>query len=307
MRMKNLLSIGVLLCSCLSAVAVPGDSVAYTAHPARGNVQQTQAGTLRMLYPSITARAQAVQPENPLQARAALRAEQRIALARAERPIRPAHAKPQLLPVVDHADIREEHKHIVNEVLLAMPERCRSTLRNFYVRYDNPKTRGLAGKNTLIISGNLPDAEFRALFIHELGHVFDLSHETNCLHGTPESGRSAFRDGADIMYNNDPSVAFYQISWMNEKTQRKDAKAEDFVTGYAAWDAYEDFAESFVYFVLHNEAFLQRATENEAIAKKYEWFVTHLNPEARNMAANGHRWNGTVPWDATKLPYEWQE
>ena len=303
MRMKNLLSIGVLLCSCLSAVAVPGDSVAYTAHPARGNAQQT----LHTLYPSITARTQTTQTGDSLQARAALRAQQRIAIARAEEPIQPAHPKPQLLPVVDHADIREEHKLIANEVLLAMPERCRDTLRNFYVRYDNPKTRGLAGKNTLILSGNLPETEFRALFIHELGHVFDLSHETNCLHGTPESGNSTFRDGADTMYKNDPSVVFYQISWLNEKTQKPTAKPEDFVTGYAVWDTYEDFAESFVYFVLHNGVFLQRATENAALAQKYDWFSTHLDPKTGKIATSEHQWNGTVPWDATKLAYEWKQ
>lgn len=210
------------------------------------------------------------------------------------------------LPVIDQDDIQENHKRIADEVLRAMPEQCRDTLTDFFVRYDNPGNRGLAGKNTLVVSGNLPDEEFRALLIHELGHVFDLSHDIGCLHGTPKSGRTPFRDGQDVTYRNDPSYAFYQISWTSEKTKKSGSADTDFVTGYAAWDAYEDFAESLVYFLLQNGEFAQRAAENAQIAQKYAWFQRYLFPQNPEIAVGRHEWTGRPPWDSTKLAYEWQ-
>ena len=44
---------------------------------------------------------------------------------------------------------------------------------------------------------------------------------------------------------------------------------EDFVSGYALTNDYEDFAESLTMFVLFNEEFAQRAQKNEALKKKY--------------------------------------
>jgi hypothetical protein len=198
-----------------------------------------------------------------------------------------------------------KHRQIADEVLRLMPKPCRDTLKNFYVRYDNPKQRGLAGKNTLILSGNVSNEEFRALLVHELGHVFDLSESTACLSGTAKSGESEFKDGNDKVYLDDPSVHFYRISWSNEKTTRAGSKPEDFVTGYASWDAFEDFGESMAYFVLHNDVFRERAKTNAALAAKYAWFQTYLFPNGIEVATTEHTWTGKVPWDATKLPYVW--
>lgn len=44
---------------------------------------------------------------------------------------------------------------------------------------------------------------------------------------------------------------------------------EDFISGYALTNDYEDFAESLTMFVLFNEEFEQRAQTNEALEKKY--------------------------------------
>lgn len=212
----------------------------------------------------------------------------------------------KLLPVVDHKDIKLKHRIIADEVLRSMPKKCQNTLKNFYVRYDNPKQRGLGGKTTIILSGNIPDDEFRALMIHELGHVFDLNNAVECLSGTKDSGISHFRDGDDLFYQNDPSISFYSISWINEKTKRPGARPDDFVTGYAAWDVFEDFAESMTYFITQNDVFLERAQTNPILAAKYNWFRIHMFPEGKHIAVGEPQWNGTVPWDATKLHYKWQ-
>jgi hypothetical protein len=35
---------------------------------------------------------------------------------------------------------------------------------------------------------------------------------------------------------------------------------------------YEDFAESFTYYVLHNDDFLRKTLESESLSKKYDFF-----------------------------------
>jgi len=39
---------------------------------------------------------------------------------------------------------------------------------------------------------------------------------------------------------------------------------------------YEDFAESFAYFVLHNEDFLSKSAKSEVLRKKYDYFIKYL-------------------------------
>ena len=212
---------------------------------------------------------------------------------------------PSLLPVVDQPDIEDRHQKIANDVLMALPEKCRNTLQKLYVRYDNPSQRGLAGKNTLIVTGNVSDQEFLALLVHELGHVFDLNSDTRCLAGSPAAGLSEFKDGADPVYKNDPSLSFYRIAWVGPKEQKAGVKPADFVSGYAAHDVFEDFAESHAYFVLHNEVFKERAAENKMIAAKYEWFRTNMYSNGVNFAQTREIWTGSVPWDITKLTYDW--
>ncbi len=50
--------------------------------------------------------------------------------------------------------------------------------------------------------------------------------------------------------------------------------ASSFVSGYAATNQYEDFAETFVMYVFHNTAFLDRAKNSSALQKKYDFMKT---------------------------------
>ena len=221
---------------------------------------------------------------------------------RAATKVAPSPRPPTFLGIVDQPDIRLEHKVIADEVLRMIPNACRSTLKNFYVRYDNPKQRGLAGKSSVVVSGNLSAMEFRGVLVHELlGHVVDLG----CIVGHSESGESGFKDGKEPMYADDPSVAFYKISWLTEHVQSGDANAQDFVTGYASWDSYEDLAESVTYYLLQESAFRERAQTNSALQRKLTWLETNLFTKQKRIAIGSHTWTGEVPWDATKLPYTW--
>ncbi len=208
-------------------------------------------------------------------------------------------AAPALPAVVNKPDIAMNHRVLAASVLQRMPKTCQSSLQSFFVRYDNPEERGLGGKSSMIISGNVGDDEFRALFVHEFGHVTDLG----CLKGTAASGTTEFVDGKDQMYEDDPSVAFYRISWAAAKQQKKGSQKADFVSGYASWDAFEDFAETYAYFMLHREKFTERAKANAALAAKYEWMMDHFG----NVTPVGASLDTTrgVPWDITKLSYSW--
>lgn len=203
-----------------------------------------------------------------------------------------------ILPVASHRDIRADHQILLSSTLRALPEQCRASLRNLYVRYDRPQQRGLAGKGTIILSGNVRSAELRALFIHEFGHITDLG----CLRGSPQSGQSAFRDGPETIVRDDPSVNFYAISWLQEITRKPDSVPEDFVSGYAAKDAFEDFAETFAYFVLQPEAFRARTEGNDVLRQKWEWMAENVFKNHAPLAS-GKPWDGSLPWDVTKLQY----
>jgi len=205
-----------------------------------------------------------------------------------------------LNPVVDKSDIHLKHRQIADQVLRMMPKQCVSTLKNFYVRYNDPEHRGLGGKTTIILTGTVSDAEFRSLFVHEFGHLTDLG----CLNGSSNSDTTSYFDNKEQIWQNDPSVSFYQISWIDSKTHKRGIQPDDFVSGYASWDMFEDFAESFIYYVLHREVFAARAMENPIIAAKYRWFQQNL-PNMPKVATSNEQWDGVVPWDITKLSYQW--
>jgi len=203
-------------------------------------------------------------------------------------------------PAVNFPDVKPHHQKIITETLAALPQKCSSSLNRLYVRYKKPKRRGLAGSKSIILDGTVPDEEFRALFLHEFGHVVDLG----CFKGNASAGQSFFKDGAMLIYNDDPSAVFYTISWKNGKTKKSGWKKEDFASGYASYDPFEDFAEAFLYYVLQRDAFEVRAEHNASMRLKLAWFKKYIGDE--QVAVGKHQWNNKVPWDTTKLSYLWK-
>lgn len=212
-----------------------------------------------------------------------------------------AVATSPLIASVDHPDILPMHKQIAHETLVHLGTSCLSTLQTLYVRYEKPKSRGLASKSSIILDGTVSHQEFRALLIHEFGHVVDLG----CFTGTKSTGPSTFRDGTESIFADDPSVDFYTISWLNDEQRRGDAQRDHFVSGYAASDPFEDFSETFAYFMLQRNTFRARASANSILAKKYNWMRDHF--DGLTHVTGQHQWDGTVPWDVTKLPYIWHK
>lgn len=203
----------------------------------------------------------------------------------------------KLLPAVDKADITPHHRQLADKVLRALPGGCRDNLRNFFVQYKDVKNRGLGGKTTIILAGNVSDTEFTGLLTHECGHVIHSN-----LMGTSAGSKTTFVDGKDVFMSNSPIVGFFAISWSEENVLRAGAGEKDFVSGYAEADAFEDFAETFAMYVLHRDALELRAKTNSSIAAKLAWMEQNLPTTNNLLGQSTYKWEKTVPWDVTKLP-----
>jgi hypothetical protein len=256
------------LASMLILATFPSQSVAETNHPTRGSDEIT----LKVPPSIITLEGNGASP---------------------------------LLAQIDTVEgIRDDQRQALKELIGFLPAACSEKIRTLTIRYDHPASRGLAGKDTVIVSGNVSIAEFRALLAHEMfGHLVDLG----CLTGTAASGDSVFPDGNTPTYADDPSVLFYQISWSSPKTLRADATARDFVSGYAfKADVFEDEAETVAFYFLHKAEFERMARANPALARKLQWVETYVFPNVESYAWSDYRWRASaIPWDVTKLPYEW--
>lgn len=138
--------------------------------------------------------------------------------------------------------------------------------------------------NKLILSGKINNLkESVKVFVHELGHIVDLHYLPN-------------------LWDYDPSENFYNISWLSYQVKKKNSKIEDFVSWYALTNKYEDFAESFWFYIFHNEEFKTRAGKNINIARKYSFFSKYvfINNEFQNTFFD----NSTITaynWDTTKI------
>ncbi len=212
----------------------------------------------------------------------------------------PAYVAPKTGPrAVEQAPMTDRHRELARMILGTLPASCQDKLQSFTVIYDNPKHRGLAGRGVIILSGNVPDQEFIGLLVHEgLGHFAELT----CLEGTPAAGASPFTDGPVQMWKDDPSVWFYSISWSDSDSRHQSARDQDFVSGYAKTDPFEDLAETVAYYMLNEEAFSERAQTNAALSAKLAWMRANY-PKNGAPPFTGAPWNGQIPWDATRVSY----
>jgi len=99
--------------------------------------------------------------------------------------------------------------------------------------------------------------ECTAVWIHEFGHFVDLYFLKKWV-------------------ITDISNFFYNISWESTMVMKPWLKQSDFVSGYSMTNKYEDFAESFTYFVLHNEDFLTKSNKSKLLKDKYNFFIRYL-------------------------------
>lgn len=177
---------------------------------------------------------------------------------------------------------------------LALPVSQRQQLTNLTIQWKSDQQRGLGGGSSLAIKCNdLSSMELTSVFVHEMGHIVD----TGLMEGHAAAGVSSYKDFRLAIFRDDPSIGFYSISWKDSATTWRDSSTMDFVTGYASSDPFEDFAETYDFFLLHGSQFRYAAQFNARLARKYTYMRDHV--------FDGHTYvNNDMKLDATKRAYD---
>ena len=147
----------------------------------------------------------------------------------------------------------------------------------------------MTGRSITLSASIEKDAEFLKLFVHELAHFVDIYVLM-------------------WLWSKDPSKEFYQISWESSTTKRAWQKSQNFISGYAATNQYEDFAESFVFYVFHNRTFEDRALRDDIVRQKYLFFQNSVFMSWAFVDSDFSI--GKVPsyiWDTTRAPISLQK
>jgi len=193
-------------------------------------------------------------------------------------------------------------KNSLDKALALLPKNHTKALKYLEIKNEKNKSRGMANaKKMIIYTGTIDsDQELKAIFIHEMGHVVDIG----VVQGYNQIP-SMFTNGNTPIYTDDISLKFYKISWKNSITRKNDAQRSDFVSGYAMTNAFEDFAESYLFYRLHGEKFRYSMKYSPQLRKKYDYLKTEIfygqefqiNKKVKNFVPD-------VIWDATLLTYE---
>lgn len=162
----------------------------------------------------------------------------------------------------------------------------RDTLWNFPIIIDTKRVspRGQVYNETVTLSATMTSlTEASKVLVHELGHMIDIYFLKS------RSGHA------------DPSSLFYDISWTEPTVMRSDMTSTSFISGYSATNQYEDFAESFAFYVFHNKDFQRRAQSEAALKEKYDFLQQYV---FWDLFSGTSYEKSTIPktfWDVTKI------
>ncbi|MBN2087601.1 putative zinc-binding metallopeptidase [Candidatus Peregrinibacteria bacterium] len=197
-------------------------------------------------------------------------------------------------------ELNQAQRDTITEALKHLPEGHVSSVEKIVLDYDKTAGRGLGGNNLIILRGvNMGFEEMVGVLVHETGHNVDYAY----LAPEKEEVESTFMDGSYPLYITDPSIDFYQISWESDTKMKKTASNMDFVSGYAMSDPFEDFAETYTYYVLHNEDFKALSASSPSLEAKYRFMKYNVfNGQEFNTGKSEVSLN-TRPWDTTVLSY----
>jgi hypothetical protein len=156
-------------------------------------------------------------------------------------------------------------KSLVYQALVSLPDDHREQLAHLTLYFADGR-RGLGGGSTIILRcSDVSDKEIISVLVHEMGHVVDTGLYT----GDSSYGKSEFMDGSLSIYNNDLSLRFYSINWEDDKTLKDGAKESNFVSEYAMTDPFEDFSETYNFYILHGDQFREMAEFDRSLMRKY--------------------------------------
>ncbi len=180
----------------------------------------------------------------------------------------------------------EVRKHLIRNILSADALRFGYSALSIVLDVNQIEPRGKMQWTSITLSPNVDqEGEFIKLLIHEVGHYIDIYKLVW------SSSRT------------DPSEIFYGISWKDRTTKKAWEGMSSFVSGYAATNKYEDFAESLVFYMFHNAEFADRGLKNDSLRQKYLFFQDYLFPQEQFVGTDFR--TSKIPnylWDTTKVP-----
>lgn len=93
----------------------------------------------------------------------------------------------------------------ISTSLSIMPQDFDGRLQRLYVVYGDPAMRrGMSGVGVVFMRGE--ELDFFRVLVHEFGHIYDLHREIS------QGEKSRFYDGQYRLFQQDPSVAYYEYS-----------------------------------------------------------------------------------------------
>ena len=222
----------------------------------------------------------------------------------------PVHPAPEALSDLNfQARNMDEDSHFLNSIrqnqietaLKNLPAQHLSSVKDIILDYNEEAHRGLGGNSMIILRAvNMDTEEMVGVLIHEMAHNVDYAY----LENEEKEEVSPFKDGKMTLYESDPSLDFYRISWENNTTRVKTASNIDFVSGYAMSDPFEDFAETYTYYVLHNKDFRVMAGTSDALYQKYQFMKYQVFDGMEFDTGDGEVNTENRPWDITVLSYD---
>lgn len=188
----------------------------------------------------------------------------------------------------------------ITEALETLPQGHASSIEKIILDYNKTAGRGLGGNNLIILRGvGMGYEELIGVLVHETAHNVDYAYLTP----KKEVTKSKFKDGSYPLYITDPSIDFYRISWEDEFTLKNTASNLDFVSGYAMSDPFEDFAETYTYYVLHNADFKTLAASSPKLYAKYRFMKYRVFNGQEFNTGDGIVNLNNRSWDTTILSY----
>ncbi|MCF7836816.1 hypothetical protein K9N08_03920 [Candidatus Gracilibacteria bacterium] len=204
-------------------------------------------------------------------------------------------------PRIEKAEV-ESCKALLEKTLTAIPENLTDSLDELKLFFSKRNPRGLSNSHLIELRcASLEEAEIVSVFVHELGHIVDLGK----LKGV-SFAPSGFLDGKLKIPADDPSIAFYKLSWRDEAKQKYIAERKDFVSGYAMTDPFEDFAESFNFYVLHGADFRAITNESTVLAKKYDFMKKEVF-SGLEFKSERNTENEKRVWDTTLVEFNLEQ
>ncbi len=202
---------------------------------------------------------------------------------------------------VDFSEI-QNCKSVLERTLSSLPSELTANLDKMELYFSRKTPRGLANSHFIELRcAEIATDELISVFVHELGHIVDLGHFRG-----ESLAPSGFVDGKIQISADDPSIEFYRLSWRNESTKNRLAERRDFVSGYAMSDPFEDFAETFNFYVLHGADFRLLKKESSVLTAKYDFFkdtvFAGIEFDSALTATAGKR-----VWDATLVAIDRDE